>query len=273
MSNPSVFQFQDHYQLRVVSIDGELWFVASDLAVILEYSHTPHLVRIVEDDEKGVHNLDTRGGTQSVTIISQPGLFRILAVSRSVRAKPFQHWLFHEVLPSIVRNGYYAKPQDLPFDNIPPIEQPFQKVHPLLFSELRRMNKGMAQAYLVECGVTPDYVSGQLKKIDDSPVYRSEASESKPMPSGALAVPDKETYFANIKVSVVRVVRNKGGKDGLSEGSISRYYKPYGRLGKNERQLMIDQLLVSRLLVLVRTRTKSGQTTCRLVHPDFAEAA
>jgi prophage antirepressor-like protein len=39
MPNPSVFQFQDHYQLRVVSIDGEPWFCAKDVCDILGYSN------------------------------------------------------------------------------------------------------------------------------------------------------------------------------------------------------------------------------------------
>lgn len=116
---PSVFQFQDSFQLRVIAINGDPWFVAVDLAVILEYRDAANLLRLVDEDERGYsqceYPLQNQHGefgtqTQQLSIISQPGLFRVIAVSRSSRARPFQRWLFHEVLPAIFRTGAYIHP-------------------------------------------------------------------------------------------------------------------------------------------------------------------
>lgn len=109
--SPAVFNFQESFQLRIIPIDGDPWFVAADLAVILEYRDANKVTRIVEADEKGSHNVGTLGGQQSLSILSEPGLYRVLSVSRSNRAKPFQRWLFHEVLPAIRKTGKYEQPQ------------------------------------------------------------------------------------------------------------------------------------------------------------------
>ncbi len=106
----SVFQFQEAFDVRVILINDDPWFIASDLAKVLEYTHVPHMVRMCDDDEKGVQIVDTLGGQQKTTVISEPGLYRIMAASRSERAKPFQRWLFHTVLPTIRRTGSYTLP-------------------------------------------------------------------------------------------------------------------------------------------------------------------
>lgn len=106
----SLFQFQEAFDVRVVLVNSDPWFVASDLAKVLEFRDAFNVARLCDDDEKGTHILSTLGGKQKTTVISEPGLYRIMAVSRSERAKPFQRWLFHTVLPAIRRTGSYTLP-------------------------------------------------------------------------------------------------------------------------------------------------------------------
>jgi len=63
---------------------------------------------LLDDDEKGVHTMDTLGGPQSVAIVSEPGLYSLILRSRRPEAKAFKRWVVHEVLPSIRRTGSYA---------------------------------------------------------------------------------------------------------------------------------------------------------------------
>lgn len=104
------FAFQEHHSVRVVMIDDEPWFVAADIAAALDYSEAVKLTRMLESDEKGLHIVETLGGNQEVSVISEPGLYRALANSRSSKAKPFQRWLFHDVLPTLRRRGHYETP-------------------------------------------------------------------------------------------------------------------------------------------------------------------
>lgn len=116
-TTPAVFQFNTQ-PVRIVMQADEPWFIAADIAKVLEYRSGADVSRMCDDDERGyadcaypLKNQHGSGGTynQKVTTISQPGLFRALANSRSNRAKPFQRWLFHDVLPQIMKTGGYAK--------------------------------------------------------------------------------------------------------------------------------------------------------------------
>lgn len=62
----------------------------------------------LDEDEKGVHTMDTLGGNQEMTVISEPGLYSLILRSRKPEAKTFKRWVTHEVLPSIRRHGMYA---------------------------------------------------------------------------------------------------------------------------------------------------------------------
>ena len=100
-------QFGD---VRALSVDGEPWFVATDVAKALGYGHTPHMTRRLDEDEKGVRLVDTPGGKQQLSVISEAGLYNAILGSKVPGAKEFKRWVTHEVIPSIRRHGAYATP-------------------------------------------------------------------------------------------------------------------------------------------------------------------
>lgn len=108
MPNIIPFLFESH-PVRTIVIGEDLWFAAADVCTALNYAHTPHAMRILDADEKGVHEMDTNGGKQVVTIISEPGLYRLIHRSKKPEAKRFDRWLCHEVLPSIRKTGSYSQ--------------------------------------------------------------------------------------------------------------------------------------------------------------------
>ena len=96
--------------VRTTEIDGETWFVAKDVADILEFEDATHAVRCLEDDEKGLHKVETPGGIQDMTVINESGLYNLIFRSRKDEAKPFRRWVTHDVLPSIRKTGSYTAP-------------------------------------------------------------------------------------------------------------------------------------------------------------------
>ena len=94
--------------LRVVEIDSQPWFVAKDVCGILGLANMRSSLAALDEDEKGVHTMDTLGGNQEMTVISEPGLYSLILRSRKPEAKTFKRWVTHEVLPSIRRHGMYA---------------------------------------------------------------------------------------------------------------------------------------------------------------------
>lgn len=100
------FAFDDAL-VRVIMRDGEPWFVLVDVARVLGLSNYRNAFARLDDDEKGVHTLDTPGGPQTVTILSESGLYALIMTSRKPEAKRFRKWVTGEVLPSIRRTGRY----------------------------------------------------------------------------------------------------------------------------------------------------------------------
>lgn len=97
-------------QVRMVLVDGEPWFVASDVTAILGYSNGRDAVSRLPERMKGVGESDTPGGRQRVSIISEPGVYRLVMRSNLMAAEQFQDWLAEDVVPSIRRTGSYGAP-------------------------------------------------------------------------------------------------------------------------------------------------------------------
>ncbi|MCR2051995.1 phage antirepressor KilAC domain-containing protein [Actinomyces bowdenii] len=106
--------------IRTATVNGAAWFVASDVAKALGYRMASDMTRLLDEDEKGTHQLRTPGGMQAMAVISEAGLYRVVLQRQAgyvndpeARAgvKDFQRWVTHEVLPSIRARGGYLTPQ------------------------------------------------------------------------------------------------------------------------------------------------------------------
>lgn len=107
---PNIFTFADQ-QVRVILQDGEPWFVLADVCRVLGLGTPARVAERLRENQKGVSETHTPGGRQTVTIISEPGLYRTVLRSNSPQAEPFQVWVEEDVLPSIRRTGGYGVPQ------------------------------------------------------------------------------------------------------------------------------------------------------------------
>lgn len=109
MSTPLVFTFPDTAQhVRSVMIDAEPWWLARDVADVLELGNMHSSLALLEEDEKGVHSVETLGGLQQAAIINEPGLYSLILRSRKPQARAFKRWITHDVIPSIRRSGSYS---------------------------------------------------------------------------------------------------------------------------------------------------------------------
>jgi len=89
--------WNDH-QIRFVEREpGDWWAVAADVATALGYRHTPHMLRVLDDDQKDVHNVDTPGGKQEMAIISEIGIYAVIMRSRRKEAVQFQKWVYNVI--------------------------------------------------------------------------------------------------------------------------------------------------------------------------------
>lgn len=118
LANPQAANLQVFYNesenvsVRTTMIDGEPWFVAKDLCMILEIQNSRDtLAKVIDEDEKGVANLYTPGGFQKMSVLNESGLYHLIFVSRKPEAKAIRRWVTGTVLPSIRRTGSYTAGQ------------------------------------------------------------------------------------------------------------------------------------------------------------------
>ena len=102
-------------EVRVVKDDqGEPWFVAADVCAVLQLPETHKAVARLDEDEKDRNSIPTHGGSQSMTVVSEAGLYNLVLGSRKPEAKRFKRWVTHEVLPAIRKTGSYVVPAVAP---------------------------------------------------------------------------------------------------------------------------------------------------------------
>ncbi|ANJ26781.1 phage antirepressor KilAC domain-containing protein [Agromyces aureus] len=87
---------------------GDPWFIAADVCRVLEHTNPTMAVAALDDDEKGLSNVETPGGAQLLVSVSEAGLYSLILRSRKPEAKAFKRWITHEVLPSIRHTGQYV---------------------------------------------------------------------------------------------------------------------------------------------------------------------
>ena len=102
--------------IRLVNEGDEVLFCGRDVAVALGYANPAKAVLDHCRSAKGFpkrYPLQTAGGMQQFTFITEGDLYRLIANSKLSDAEKFEHWVFDDVLPSIRKHGGYLTPAKL----------------------------------------------------------------------------------------------------------------------------------------------------------------
>jgi hypothetical protein len=97
----------------------DIGFVATDLAKALEHYDATRLTRLLDPDQKGLHRVETPGGLQSLTVISESGFYDVVVRSDKPQGKQLRAVVTREILPQIRKTGgYSAQPAISPVSEI-----------------------------------------------------------------------------------------------------------------------------------------------------------
>lgn len=108
MNDLQLFKFENK-RVRSLSIDGEPWFVGSDVAKTLGYSNPHKAIRDhVDEEDKLTERIVQSGQNRDVILINESGLYSLVLSSKLPDAKKFKHWITSEVIPQIRKTGKYA---------------------------------------------------------------------------------------------------------------------------------------------------------------------
>lgn len=120
----SSFNFEGQAVRLRVDAESALWWVARDVCAALGLSNPRKATSSLSEDEKDVTTGDTLGGRQKMTVVNEPGLYRLIFQSRKPAAERFKRWVCHEVLPQIRRTGQFAaRPLELAEPEMMTIEE------------------------------------------------------------------------------------------------------------------------------------------------------
>ena len=115
-------------EIRVIAVEGEPWFVVSDICEYFSVTNRNRVMQALDDDEKGGTQMSTPGGMQNIAIVSEAGMYSLLFALQPTKArgvpderiearcaelKAFKRWITHEVIPDIRRQGLYASDETL----------------------------------------------------------------------------------------------------------------------------------------------------------------
>lgn len=105
MLNPlQEFSFQNQ-PVRIIEQDGQPWFVAKDVCVVLGLANTTNAIRPLDRDEVTLKSF--KGSHRPTNIISESGLYALIVRSSKPQAKAFRKWVTSIVLPTIRKTGKF----------------------------------------------------------------------------------------------------------------------------------------------------------------------
>ncbi|MBD8115958.1 Bro-N domain-containing protein [Pantoea agglomerans] len=115
MSTSIINHVFESHTVRVVSLNGDHWFIAKDVALSLEYKDTKKAIALhCEDDE-----VNSWGGVlppqvqrRTYTVINDSGVYSLIMGSKQAAAKRFKKWVTSVVLPSLSEHGGYSVGQE-----------------------------------------------------------------------------------------------------------------------------------------------------------------
>lgn len=112
------FNFGTH-EVRTITIDGEPWFVLTDIAAALDIASVGRLAARLDGTVRQAHTIrDRLGREREVTIVNEPGMYEVVIRSDKPGATEFRRWITHDVIPTIRKTGSYGQQLALTDDEI-----------------------------------------------------------------------------------------------------------------------------------------------------------
>lgn len=111
--NIQPFNFNGNQLSVIINENNDPLFVAKEVCEVLGISKYRDAVSRLDEDERTSVLVDTLGGKQNKSAITESGLYSLIMVSRKPEAKAFKKWVTSEVLPSIRKHGAYMTPSKI----------------------------------------------------------------------------------------------------------------------------------------------------------------
>lgn len=94
-------------EIQVVTFKDQPMFVAKEIAMILGYSATGAMNKIIDEEDKFKHTIQNGTNYVNQSLITESGLYQAIFGSTKPEAKQFKKWVTSEILPALRKTGAY----------------------------------------------------------------------------------------------------------------------------------------------------------------------
>ena len=138
--------------VRIVNLDGVIYFYGIDIAKALGYSNaskavTTHCKRIVTKVLETSNSQNGKTVKGKVSLISKSDVYRLIVKSKLESADQFESWIFDEILPRIESTGAYieeGREEEMVQKYFPSFSKEAQTI---MVNDLIKQNKELKEFY------------------------------------------------------------------------------------------------------------------------------
>ena len=94
-------------EIQVVTFKDQPMFVAKEIAMVLGYSATGAMNKIIDEEDKFKHTIQNGTNYVNQSLITESGLYQAIFGSTKPEAKQFKKWVTSEILPALRKTGAY----------------------------------------------------------------------------------------------------------------------------------------------------------------------
>lgn len=103
----TIFNNPQFGDIRTAGTADNPLFCLKDVCNAIDITNQRNVTSRLDAEDVQLVDTPTNGGCQSMTYVSEGGLYDAIVRSDSPKAKPFRKWVTHDVLPTIRKTGGY----------------------------------------------------------------------------------------------------------------------------------------------------------------------
>ena len=117
----TIFNFDEHQLRTLIDTQNRVWFHVTDLCKILEISNPSRMV--ATKINKYCSEFASGGDGRPAFYTLEPGMYKLIFQSKSIKAEEFQNTVFEEILPSIRKDGLYIEESRFDIDEVKQLKE------------------------------------------------------------------------------------------------------------------------------------------------------
>jgi len=108
-----IFNLYDKdFNINIIGTVEEPLFQANQIAKLLDIKKIHNTIKDFDNEEKVTHSMDSLGGKQKTTFLTENGLYRLVGMSRKEEARKFQKWICNVIKELRIKGKYELDSND-----------------------------------------------------------------------------------------------------------------------------------------------------------------